>query len=259
MRGLDGKTAIVAGGSTLIGQGVAETLDELRLQRRHCRYQRGRRRGRGQKVRQQGPFHPLRSHQRRGHRRPGQGNRRGDRQARLPRQRRLHLPRQWRRNDARRLAQGLRRQHRRLGHADAGGTAASEKEQGRHRQLRVDLLARRADRPLGLSGVEGRHPAIDAQPGDGPRAGRHSRQRRLAGLDLEQHHGRIDQGQPRQRPTALPSLSICSAAPAIPPKSRKRWRSCFPTMRASSPAPTSGSTAVTPPWAPNARTRRFLC
>jgi NAD(P)-dependent dehydrogenase (short-subunit alcohol dehydrogenase family) len=26
MRGLDGKTAIVAGGSTLIGQGVAETL-----------------------------------------------------------------------------------------------------------------------------------------------------------------------------------------------------------------------------------------
>ena len=26
MRGLDGKTAIVAGGSTLIGQGVAQTL-----------------------------------------------------------------------------------------------------------------------------------------------------------------------------------------------------------------------------------------
>src|SRR5271166_1456820 len=58
---------------------------------------------------------------------------------------------------------------------------------------------------------------------------------------------------------ASPSLSICSAAPAIRLKSPKLLRSCFPTTRALSPAPTSGSTAATPPWDPNVRTQRFRC
>ena len=48
-------------------------------------------------------------------------------------------------------------------------------------------------------------------------------------------------------------------ARAILPKSPKRWRSCFPTMRALSPEPISGSTAATRPWDPNARTPRFRC
>ena len=65
MRELDGKTAIVAGGSTLIGQSVAETLAGYWLQCRHCRHRRSRRRRRGQMARRQGPLYPLRSHQRR--------------------------------------------------------------------------------------------------------------------------------------------------------------------------------------------------
>ena len=67
-----------------------------------------------------------------------------------------------------------------------------EEEQGRHRQFRLDLGPHRPGRALGLSGLEGRDPATDAQPGARPRAGRHQGQRRLAGLDLEQHHEGAD-------------------------------------------------------------------
>ncbi len=45
------------------------------------------------------------------------------------------------------------------------------------------------------------------------------------------------------------------AAPAIRPKWRRPSPSCSRTPPASSPAPTSASTAATPPWAPSARTR----
>ena len=134
-----------------------------------------------------------------------------------------------------------------------------KKQQGRDRQFRLDLGARRPDGPLGLSGVQGGDPAADPQPGAGPRAGRHPRQCGLAGLDLEQHHGAADQRQPRQdrqRRGALPSAG---------PHRRSRRRSakpspsCCRTRRASSPAPTSGSTAATRRWAPSGSIRRYRC
>ena len=259
MRGLDGKTAIVAGGSTLIGQGVAETLAgygcavviaDINVPDGEAAAKKlgGKARFIRCDLTSDADIAAL-------VKATVEATGRLD----YPRQCRLHLSRQRRRHGARRLAESLRRQHRRLGHADAGGAAASEKEQRRHRQFRLDLLARRADRPLGLSGVQGRHPATDPQSGDGPRTRRHSRQCGFAGMDLEQHHGRIDQGQPRQDRQRREAVSICSAAPAIQPKSRRLWRSCFRTMRASSPAPTSGSTAATPPWDRSAPIRRYLC
>ena len=52
--------------------------------------------------------------------------------------------------------QGLRRQRRRLGYADAGGAAASQKEQGRHRQFRIDL--RRASRRPAAGSIRYRRP-----------------------------------------------------------------------------------------------------
>ena len=164
-----------------------------------------------------------------------------------------------RRDRPRRLAEGSRRQRRRLGDADAGGASAPCQEQGRDRQFRLDLGARRAGRPLGLSGLEGGDPAADAQPGAGPRARRHPRQRRVAGLDLEQRHPGSSATTTAPRPTRSPRPSICSAGPAIPRKSPRPSRSCCRTRRASSPAPTSGSTAATPRSAPSGSIRPFRC
>ena len=103
-----------------------------------------------------------------------------------------------------------------------------ERGGGRDRQLRVDLREGRADRTLALPGGQGGDRAADAQHGDGPRSRRHPRQLRLARLDLVEGDGRAVGRTTGRRRTASPRRSTCSAAPAIP----RRWRtSCSSSVR----------------------------
>ena len=261
MKGLEGKTAIVSGGATLIGESCAAVLA-----------------GYGVNVVIADINEADGSSVADAHRRQGELHSATDitsdddiaalvaatveaaRPPRLPGQRRLHLSRQRRGDRARRLAEGVRRQRRRLGDADAGGAPAScQEDEGRHRQFRLDLGARRAGRALGLSGLQGGDPAADAQPGARSRAGRHPGQRGVAGLDLEQHHEAADATTTAPRPTRSPRPSICWAAPAILRRSPRRSRSCCRMRRASSPAPTSGSTAATRRSAPSGSIRQSRC
>ena len=133
-------------------------------------------------------------------------------------------------------------------------------EQGRHRQFRLDLGPRRPGRALGLSGLQGGDPAADAQPGARSRAGRHPGQRRVAGLDLEQHHEAAERTTTAPRPTRSPRPSICCGRDRRSRRrSPRRSRSCCRMRRASSPAPTSGSTAATRRSAPSGSIRRSRC
>ncbi len=77
------------------------------------------------------------------------------------------------------------------------------------------------------------------------------------GLDVVEGDGGADRATTARRRTAWPRLSTCSAASAI----RRRWRtsssSSAPTTRRSSPAPTTRSTAATRRWVPSRPSRRY--
>ena len=203
MRGLDGKTAIVAGGSTLIGQGVAETLAGYgRTSSLPSTIAVARRRSRGQKARRQGTLYPLRSRKRRRHCCFGEGDRRSDRPARFSRQCRLHLSRQRRRHSER--ADWLEA-------FDVNIVGSVMLMQAARPHLKKNKGAivnfgsishawRRPARwvyPVSKAAILQltRNQAMDLC------ARRYSRQRGLAGLDLEQHRRPVDQRQPRQEPT----------------------------------------------------------
>ena len=258
MDGLEGRSAIVTGGSTLIGRAVVRELHGHGMSRRDRRHRRRARRGARGRARRAGALPPHRHHRRRRDRGARRGGRRALRPPRRSRQPRLHLPRRRLRVLARRLARGARRQRRQRGRDGAGRASAPEGERPRRdRQLRLHLRERRPDGPLALPGQQGRARAADPQHGDGPRTRRHPRQRRLPGLDLVEGDGRADAATTARRPTGSPRRSTCSAASAI----RRRWRgssrSSSPTTRASSPARPGRSTAATPRWGPRARSRPF--
>ena len=196
VKGLSNKTAIVSGGATLIGQAVAQSLvgygakviiadineadGDAAAERIGASFVRA-------DITSDADIAA-----------PRREDGRLDRTSRLPRQCRLHLSRQRRRHVALGLAEGARRQYRRVGGANAGSAAASEGQQGCDRQFRLDFLAGRADGTLGLSRQQGGDPATDAQSGDGPCARRHTRQRRVAGLDMVEHHGSAHERRPRK-------------------------------------------------------------
>ena len=217
MRGLDGKTAIVAGGATLIGQAVAETLAGYgtSVVIADINVPTAKRRPKSSAA---SPFIRCDLCSDADIAALVKASVDGDRQARLSRQRRLHLSRQWRGDDSRRLVESVRRQHRRLGDADASGAAASEKEQGRDRQFR-SISARVAQTgrwvyPVSKAAILQltRNQAMDLAP-DGIRVNAVSPGWTWSNImvELTKKIG--------PRPTRWPSHSICSAA-------RRSNRSC---------------------------------
>ena len=115
----------------------------------------------------------------------------------------------------------------------------------------LDLGEGRADRALAVPGRQGRARAADAQHGDGLRRRRHPRQLGLAGLDVVEGDGRAVRRRSREdrsRRRALPP-----ARPRRQPGGGRggRRRSCAARTPRSSPAPTTPSTAATPRWAPS--------
>ena len=203
MKGLDGKTAIISGGATLIGESCAAVLAGYGVNVVIADINEADGKQAAKRIGAKASFIRTDITSDDDIAALVAATVEAPRPPRFPRQRRLHLSRQRRRDRARRLAEGARRQHRRLGDADAGSAPASQDEQGRDRQFRLDLGPRRPGRPLGLSGLQGGDPAADAQPGARPRAGRHPGQRRLAGLDLEQHHEAADATTTAPRPTSV--------------------------------------------------------
>ena len=154
----------------------------------------------------------------------------------------------------------LRRQHRRLGDADAGGAAASCKKNKGAIVNFGSISARVAQvgrwvYPVSKAAILQltRNQALDLAP-DGIRVNAVS-----PGWTWSNIMKQLTQRQPRQDRRGRRALPSAAAARAIRRRSPRRWRSCCPMRRASSPAPTSGSTAATRRSAPSGSIRRSRC
>ena len=125
---------------------------------------------------------------------------------------------------ARGLARGPRRESRQRGRDGAGAAPAPAAERAwRDRQFRLDLRERGADGPLALPGLQGGDRAADAEHGDGPRVRQDPRQRGLARLDVVEGDGRADGRRPRQdrpRGGAVPPARPCRRPGGSRPRGR---------------------------------------
>ena len=195
MRGLSGKAAVVTGGATLIGnavvrglceRGVGVAVADIDADGRRAARRRARRRC---AVRDDG--HPRR----RGDRALLRRRRRSIRRDRLPGQPRDDLCRRGLRVDPRGLAR-VRERQRRLGGDDGEGRTPSPRRarRRRDRELHLDLGQGRPDGALAVPGAQGGARAAHAQHGDGPGGRRHSRQLRVAGVDVVEGDGGADGG-----------------------------------------------------------------
>ena len=224
MRGLDGKTAVVTGGATLIG--AARRARPSARPARHVAVadidaEGGARAGARSSATRLllGDGHPRR--RRRSTRSsPQTAERFGGidflvNLACYVRRRRLRL-------EPRGLARVAERERRQRGDAGQGGASAPARARRRRdRQLHLDLGEGRPDRPLAVPGRQGGARPAHPQHGDGSRRRQHPGQLRLAGLDVVEGDGRALAATIARRPTASRRRSTCSAASATRRRSRR--------------------------------------